>query len=306
MASPQDAVRNYAKSLGVELGDALPDGGILDVPVRPLNIALPPKVEVSDQGGDIYTALLYGDTHFPNQDDRVLHVIGRIAEELKPNVLVHMGDLLDCYLLSRFDKNPERLESLQDEINMARTHLAQMRLRTPESAFILLEGNHEDRLRRTLWNLPGTAAALTSLTNFRKALSWPALLGLDEIGVTFVPYNGEQAKQKFLPKWILKHGSIVRKYSAYTARGEMEKYGRSGASGHTHRLGAHFHQDHNGNHCWVETGCSCSLNPEYVMDPDWQQGCVVLTFEPKTGAFQAEPIYIHNGLAVWRGRVYSA
>jgi predicted phosphodiesterase len=265
---------------------------------------MPITVAYSKGEGEVKTALLYGDTHFPNHDPRALAIVGQIAAELKPHVLVHMGDLLDCYLLSRFDKNPERMESLQDEINMARQHLAQMCLLTPNSHFILLEGNHEDRLRRTLWNLEGTAKALTSLTNFRKSLTWPSLLGLSEMRITFAPYDGTQSKHKFLPKWILKHGTIVRKFSGYTARGEMEKYGRSGSSGHTHRLGAHYHQDHNGNHCWVETGCTCSLNPEYMVDPDWQQGCVVLTFEPTTGAFQAEPIYIHNGLAVWRGRVY--
>ena len=291
--------------MGVELSD-LKGGSILDVPVRPLGVPMPQKVEVAADDFMRHTALLYGDTHFPNHDPRALTIVSAVAEMLKPDTLVHMGDLLDCYSLSRFDKNPERLETLQDEINMARQHLAQMRLQNPQAAFVLLEGNHENRLRRTLWNLEGTSRALTSLTNFRKALTWPALLGLEEMGITFVSYDGQQAKQKFLPKWILKHGTIVRKYSGYTARGEMEKYGRSGASGHTHRLGAHFHQDHNGNHCWVETGCTCSLNPEYMADPDWQQGCVVLTFEPETGAFQAEPIYIHQGLAVWRGNVLRA
>lgn len=297
------AVAAYARSMGVSLDGDKSSGG-LDVPIRPLGVSIP--VPAVPKDGETTTALLYGDTHFPNHDPQALAIVGQIAVDLKPNILVHMGDLLDCYLLSRFDKNPERMESLQDEINMARQHLAQMRLLTPDSRFILLEGNHCDRLRRTLWNLEGTAKALTSLTNFRKSLTWPSLLGLDELDITFAPYDGMQSKQKFLPKWILKHGTIVRKFSGYTARGEMEKYGRSGASGHTHRLGAHFHQDHNGNHCWVETGCTCSLNPEYMVDPDWQQGCVVLTFEPKTGAFQAEPIYIHNGLAVWRGRIYRA
>lgn len=287
-----------------ESTDTPHESGILDIPVRPLGVPVPPRVDVAE--GQVTTALLYGDSHFPNQDDEVLAVIGKVAEEVQPNTLVHMGDLLDCYLLSRFDKNPTRRDSLQDEINMGRQHLAQMRLRCPNSRFVLLEGNHEDRLRRTLWNLPGTANALSSLTSFQEALSWPKLLGLDELGIDFAPYNGQQAQRRWLPKWILKHGSVVRKYSGYTARGEMEKYGRSGSSGHTHRLGVHFHQDHNGNHCWVETGCSCLLTPEYMQDPDWQQGCVVLTFELGTGAFSVEPIYIHNGLAVWRECVYTA
>jgi hypothetical protein len=267
---------------------------------------MPPKVEVSCSAGETLTAVLYGDSHFPHQDEASLSIVGQIVDTLKPNIIVHMGDLLDGYALSAYDKDPRRKETLQDEINMARAHLAQMRLRSPTSAFILLEGNHEDRLRRTIWNLPGQSSALAKLEVFQQSMTWPTLLGLDELGITFVPYDSKQAKQKFLPKWILKHGTLVRKHSAYTARGEWEKYGRSGSSGHTHRLGVYFHSDHNGSHCWVETGCTCSLEPEYTPDPNWQQGCVVLTFERETGAFQAEPVYIHNGLAVWRGRVFRA
>lgn len=306
MRDPLNAVRNYAKSLGVELPESpdTPSSGMLDVPVRPLSVTI--SIPALMQPGPVQTAVLYGDSHFPNHDPRVLDVVGRVVEEVNPNTLVHMGDLLDCYALSRFDKDPQRKETLQDEIDMARQHLAQMRLTAPDARFILLEGNHEDRLRRILWNLPGTANALSSLTEFRNALTWPKLLGLDALYIGFAGYNDGQAKRQFLPKWILKHGSVVRKYSGYTARGEMEKYGRSGSSGHTHRLAAHFHQDHNGNHCWVETGCTCLLTPEYMQDPDWQQGCVVLTFEPETGAFSVEPIYIHNGLAVWRGNIIRA
>ena len=68
----------------------------------------------------------------------------------------------------------------------------------------------------------------------------------------------------------------------------------------------HFHRDYNGNHVWVETGCACSLKPEYGSDPDWQQGCIVAAFDRKTGAFALEPVYIHNGRAVWRDRVYKS
>lgn len=301
--SAQDAVRNYAASMGVTVEELIESNrSQLDVPIRPLGVNVKPAPTPVET--PIITAVLEGDSHFPNQDDDALSIIDQVCQLMQPTLYSHMGDLLDCYKLSRFNKNPDRLESLQDEIDMGRRHLARKRVIMPTTKMVYLEGNHEDRLRRVMWNLPGEAQALTALTNFKKAMTWPALLGLDELGVTFVPYMGSaQASQNFLPKWILKHGSIVRKNSAYTARGEWEKYGRSGSSGHTHRLGMYFHNDHNGSHCWVETGCGCSLTPEYVSDPNWQQGCVVLTFDKETGAFQAEPVYIRNKIAVFRGNV---
>jgi hypothetical protein len=143
------------------------------------------------------------------------------------------------------------------------------------------------------------------LTNVQKTLTWPMLLSLDELDIEFVPYD-EQSKHKFLPKFLLKHGNVVRQKSGYTANAEHSKYGMSGASGHTHRLSQFYHRDHNGNHVWLETGSTCDLNPEYTPDPDWQNGFVVLTLHRETGAFQAESVYIHNGNAIYRGKEYVA
>lgn len=253
--------------------------------------------------GQSITALEWGDTHFPFQDDQVLSVIQAIAEDEQPDFLIHKGDGLDCRLLSRFDKDPARKENQQDEIDQLRIHLATMRKTCPNSRFVYLEGNHEDRLRRTLWNLEGPAAVLSSLRVVQKAMTWPVLLGLDELRIEFVPY-GEQSKRDILPKFITKHGSLVRKSAGATAIAEQAKYNKSGSSGHTHRLAVVHHRDANGAHVWVETGCTCRLDPDYCQDPDWQNGCVFYTFDKETGAVTPEPVEIRNGLGVFRGRTY--
>jgi hypothetical protein len=160
-------------------------------------------------------------------------------------------------------------------------------------------------MKRVLWNLEGPARALSLLTNMQKNSHGPKLLSLDELDIEFVAYD-EQSKHKFLPKFLLKHGNVVRQKSGYTANAEHSKYGMSGASGHTHRLSQFYHRDHNGNHVWLETGSTCDLNPEYTPDPDWQNGFVVLTLHRETGAFQAESVYIHNGNAIYRGKEYVA
>jgi hypothetical protein len=273
------------------------------MPVRPLSVTF--RTPIVPRRQKLITALLWGDTHFPHQDDPTIAVIFSILKRLQPTVMVHMGDICDAYWISRFDKDPNRKDTLQDEIDMARQHLAQARKLSPNSRFVLLEGNHEDRLRRALWNMEGPAAQLAKLTAFKKALTWPALLGLDAMHIEFIPY-AEQTKHMLLPRFLVKHGTVVRANSCYTANGEFSKYGKSGASGHTHRLGAFYRKDLNGSHVWVETGCTCSLDAEYTQDPNWQNGCVVLTFEPATGAVQVEPVYIANGMTVFRGEVYHA
>lgn len=269
--------------------------------VKKLHVHVPPPIDPSPAG--LITAVEWGDTHLPFQDDAVIRCVLQVVRVARPDVLIHKGDLLDCYRLSRFDQNPKRLHRLQDEVDAARQHLGMFRALAPKARFVFLEGNHEDRLRRTLWNLPAQAQALMQLDAITETLTWPKLLGLDDLDIEFYAY-GEQSRAKVLPKWITKHGSVVRKVSGYTARAEHEKYGKSGSSGHTHRLGFNMYRDHNGAHGWAETGCTCQLTPEYAEDPDWHQGCVVLTFEPTTGAFQCEPVFVHNGSMTFRGVFY--
>jgi len=227
---------------------------ILDLPPKTFPTRIP-KVARKVKGKWL-TALLYGDSHFPFEDKRALAIVQAIAKDAQPNVLIHMGDGMDAYRLSRFDQNPERLHTIQDEIDAFGVHLEQMAQLCPAAERYVLEGNHEDRLRRLLWALPRDAQQLTSLSKVREVLQWPVLLDLDTIGFTWVPTR-EQTRTPILPKFITKHGTVVRKWAGYTARGEWEKYGMSGASGHCHRGGKFIHRDHNGNQVWLETYCTC-------------------------------------------------
>lgn len=276
----------------------------LALPPRPFAVPVPkPKAPAVLKG--FRRTLVYGDTHVPHHDPAALSVIMGWAKDNGPESILHVGDLLDCYGISRFSKDPNRVHGLQDEIDLAREHLHQMAQLCPKADRWLLEGNHEDRLRKVIWDLPGGAAELARLTSFQRAMTWPALLQLPDIGWEFVPTH-EQTKTPILPKLITKHGTVVRKWSGFTAKGEWERYGKGGLSGHTHRLGKFYHRDHNGSHMWVETGCTCSLDPEYMLDPDWQQGFVVVTHTADGDRYAVEDVYIESGVAVWRGKVYAA
>ncbi len=273
---------------------------LLDLPPRPLDV---PRVHrpITRPAGAARTALVFGDTHVPYQDPGALAIIEALLIDTEPDVVIHLGDLLDCYGISRFSKDPTRLTSLQDEIDQARILLAQWRDAAPQAQMFLLEGNHEDRLRKVIWDLPGGAAELSRLTSFRTALAWPTLLGLGEMGWSWVP-TGEQTKRRLLPKLITKHGTVVRKWSGWSGKGEWERYGRGGLSGHVHRLGAFYHRDFNGTQSWHEVGCTCLLDPEYVTDPDWQHGAAVVTYTDEW--YSVELVYMQDGRARWRDHQY--
>lgn len=228
-----------------------------------------------------------------------------IIKESQPDLVVHLGDLLDCYDISSFGKDPTRKHTLQTEIDLAREHLHQVSQLAPGARKILLGGNHEDRLRKTLWNLKDAPRALTQLRIFQKVMTWPQLLELDAIGWDFRDYaTNQQPVTDAIPRLLLKHGDVARKWSGATAKAEWEKHAKSGMSGHCHRVGSFYHRDLNGSHVWMEAGCTCTLTPEYVRQPDWQQSCFVVTYSEDW--FHIATVYIESGRAMWREKEFAA
>ncbi len=277
---------------------------LLDLPPRPFEVPVVQRTSAAILTG-LMRSVWWSDTHFPSHDPAALGAVRGLIQAVDPEQLIHGGDLLDCYTLSRFSQDPNRKESLQDEIDMARRHLHEVAQLAPNARRYLLEGNHEDRLRRVIWDLPGAASALPKLVAFREAMTWPSLLQLEGVGFQWIGTE-EQSRTRLLPKLITKHGTAVRKWSGYSARSEYERYGKGGISGHTHRLGAFYHRDHNGSHVWWESGCTCRLDPEYMSDPDWQQGALVITHTRDGERYTIEPVYIEAGRALWRDRELAA
>jgi hypothetical protein len=279
-------------------------GDVLDLDVRPFAVPIPRPAK-AQRGNRCWTAVVFTDTHVPFHDQAALDIVYGIIRDVKPKVIVHLGDLLDCYKISRYTKDRDHILNTQDEIDGARMILHHVSQLAPEAEKYLLEGNHEARLEELLNTLPGTANELTRLRDIRAALTWPSLLGLNEIGWSYIPTSG-QAHHAIFPKLITKHGSVVRKWSGASAKGEWERYGKSGLSGHVHRVGQFYTSDANGNHSWTECGCTSLLNPGYMEDPNWAHACVLVHFTPDGERFSVEPIYIQDGRALWRGQDYRA
>jgi len=275
---------------------------VLTIPPAPFAVEIP--APAASKAKRFTTAVLYGDEHVPFADAAAMRVVQGVVRDVRPDVLVHMGDLVDCWQVSRFDKDPARLDTLQSNIDDARRSLHEMAQIAPKARRVLLEGNHENRLSRCIASLDGGQRELARLRAFQEAVQWPNLLQLGGIGWEWVPER-EQSRTPVLPKIITKHGSVVRKWSGWSGKGEWEKYGRSGASGHTHRLGWFVHRDHNGNANWIETGCTCQIEAPYGVDFDWQHGCVVVTWNTDQRLQNVEFVSIRDGAAIWRDREYA-
>lgn len=223
--------------------------------------------------------IVMSDIHFPYHDSKALEAVYKFLEQTLVDTIILNGDILDFYDVSSFDKDPNRVNSLQKEINLAQKFFKKLRNLSPDSKIVLVKGNHCSRLERYLKKHP----ELYSLD----ALKLPNLLGLDKYNIEYKDKGFKLGSLKII------HGDMVRKFSAYTARGELEKHDSSGISSHTHRGGAYYYKTPERYLAWFESFCLCDLNPEYVDEPNWQQGFLYGYIEKDS--FAVTPIPIVDG-----------
>ena len=239
-------------------------------------------------------AAILSDTHNPFQDQRALREVELFLSVLQPDMVVYPGDLNDFYQISRFNKNPERVNHLQKDLDSTSNMFKRHRLLLPNARMIQLDGNHEDRLRKFLWR---DSSALESL----RCLKVENLFELGDSGVEHVPYEeGVLVNDVFM----ITHGDIVRAHAGYTAKGMSDKHGGCGIHGHSHRLGSYYKRDRFGIYGWWENGCLCNLDPDWIMNPNWQQGFSLVHFTPNR--FWVESIQIINKKFLYGGTVWGS
>lgn len=223
--------------------------------------------------------IVLSDIHFPYQDDKAIKAVYKFLEQHPVDTIILNGDILDFYDVSSFDKDPSRINSLQEEIDMAEKFFSKLRKLSPNSRIIFVKGNHENRLERYLKKHP----ELYSLD----ALKLPNLLGLDKFNIEYKDKGFKFGSLKII------HGDLIRKFSSYTARGELEKHDSSGISGHTHRGGVYYYKTPERYLAWFESFCLCDVHPFYVDDPNWQSG--FLYGYTEGDSFAVTPIPIVDG-----------
>lgn len=235
--------------------------------------------------------ILLPDLHCPFEDECAASTALAFVRHYKPHVVFVLGDWIDFYQLSRFDKDPRRGLQLQDDVDRCILWLGRTRKAAPDARIVYLRGNHEHRLTRFLW---GNAAPLANLRN----LSLPELLDFRANRIEYAE-TGQIMHHGF----CLKHGNVVRARSGASATGELDKEGVSGASGHTHRLSQVYKRNRAGFWTWAECGCLCDLAPEYMegQTPDWQHGLAFGSFKQGGERFELSTRAIVNGKLVYDG-----
>lgn len=243
--------------------------------------------------GEHETVAVINDTHNPYQDEKALSLVEELLGEIQPDYLVYAGDMSDFYQISPFDKDPSRVSDMQADINNTKAMFRRHKQRLPNTKRKLLDGNHEERWQRFLWT---KARELSSLD----CLTIPELYDLGEYEIEHIPYErGLMINDIFL----ILHGTIASIHSGYTAKRMFEKHGGCGMCGHCHRGGSFYKRDRFGIWGWWENFCLCSLDPDWIMHPNWGQGFSLIHFVGSK-RFWVEQIPIVNYGCVYGGKRY--
>lgn len=248
------------------------------------------------------TMMVYGDTHIPYQDDKVLKLLEVFARDFKPDIIVHGGDLLDCYQLSTFDKMEKSPKSFGEEIRLGHAHLKKMRKYCKEMDFI--EGNHEWRLQRYLAKDADKFRGLVRAGTDEEVLTLPYLMNFEDLDVSYVPMIGRESYKRYNDLYV-GHFDRVAKHSGFTAKALVEDKGVSVIQGHVHRMGKHYKTTLVGELVGIENGCTCNLHPSYIQTPNWQHGFSIVYLDENGRRFTAYDIPISDYKFHFGGEKYS-
>jgi len=164
--------------------------------------------------------LVIPDVHIPYHDSKALDLVLKAGKAFKPDAIVILGDFIDNYSISRYDKDPRRDRFLKWEVDEANKILDKIDKMFPRADKIFMEGNHEERLNKFITT---KAPELFGLVDTQ------ALLGLKDRGYKYFPYG----KHHKLGKLVVIHGTFSRKN---IARAMLDKYEHSVCFGHVHTI----------------------------------------------------------------------
>jgi predicted phosphodiesterase len=255
------------------------------------------------RSGERILEFVASDIHFPYEDRAGYELFRLVAEDLQPNVLVLLGDIIDAYAVSAHDKDANRATpaAFKEELLYAKTKLSELRDTLPNTRIIYKEGNHETRLSRYISKNAPVLSGLSSVT-------LPELLDLNSLNIEWIPNDG---RLKIGKMWHI-HGNEVAGGGQSPARLKYTRMQCNFIHGHHHQRDKFRPRAYDGSqHGAYSNPCLCDLEPEYAHHThNWSLGFTIIDHDTDE-TFQVEEIEIvkaetrsANAKCNVRGRIY--
>lgn len=225
----------------------------------------------------VRSMIVLPDMQTPYHDPKALAVVEKYMANHKWDIYLNLGDFMDFDCISDFNKNKPRLvegKRLYRDYDIANEvldrHQAIIRKKNPKARFVLLEGNHEERMVRYLDSFP----------QLEGLFEVPIGLRLEERGFEWIE-SWSAGKVFTVGHANFIHGQYINRYHASKM---VDTYSEPIFYGHTHDM-----------MCFPKLlkaqgkiivgqslGCLCEYNQSYMKGKpsNWQQGFGVFYFLP--------------------------
>lgn len=221
-----------------------------------------PKGEKNDFSPFVLKPGSYGvisDLHIPYHDLFAIELaIEHFLKNKIKNVILN-GDIIDCYQLSRWDKDP-RKRKFSEEIAMLKGFVTELK---HDFNIIWKMGNHSERYEKFLIQKAPELFDLEILA-FENIIGIPGIEYIKnkrimKAGRLNICHGHEWGESVFSP--------------VNPARGFYMRAKASVLAGHYHQTSEHMERDMNGKITGVwSTGCLCDLSPAYRPLNKWNHG----------------------------------
>lgn len=232
----------------------------------------------------------------PIHDQKAWNALLKFAEDFKPSVWIHGGDMLDCGVISHHTKGkPGQIEGLRLLADAKEGREAFIKpveaIVPPSGTLVYIIGNHEDWLRDLSEEIPG----IEGLLDIR------SLLGLKRWKV--IPQGGAYN----LGKLTFVHGDQIAG-GENAAKNAVIAYERNVRFGHFHTHQTYTKNstlDYKNGKTGVSLPCLCTKTPRYGEGKPnkWAQG-FAFGYVRDGGYFNDYVVTIVDGTFVVNGKLY--
>jgi Calcineurin-like phosphoesterase len=254
----------------------------------------------------------YPDTgaYDPFHDIKAMDVALQVVQDLQPDLVVWLGDLLDLAEFGKYEQEQAFTFMTQKTIQTAYEYLMLFGANTGHQ--VVLEGNHDRRLQKMI---TANAMAAFGLKRASDVTGWPVLsvphlCRFDDMDIEYV--GGYPAGEYWINDRLkCIHGLLVRS-NASTAKAVSDDERVSTIFGHIHRIETHYRTANVRGGARIRLahtpGCLCridgavpSVHGSTGLDgrpvthyEDWQQGLTIVRYAPGDGPFSIETAFINT------------
>jgi hypothetical protein len=242
--------------------------GPISVPNRP-RPSVPGRLPLDLKNG---TVLVGSDFHiWPGEESTCLRAFKKFVDDIKPNIVILNGDVMDFPRISRHPQNWEKAPDPQEEIEAAQDHLNDIEKATKRGTRkVWTQGNHDARFEQMIAN------------------SLPQYRGVKGVHLYDHFAMWERAMSCFINEGVDGGATMVKhrwKSGQGATRANTLNAGVSMVTGHLHSQNVRPLSDYNRfDRYGVDTGCVADKEHRaftYTEDAalDWRSGFALLTYK---------------------------